>query len=135
MAYTDLMSDLANHLIENGVGTAIDTDIFIDFEPEQENFIAITETSGLASFSYSEAVTRTAQIKVMNSPLVSFETIWKIYNILLVDIEEEVQTTSGGRYFIIQALQPPSKLGRLNENGLQAYVFNILITSMVETEI
>lgn len=121
----DFLTDLASYLIENGIGSGIGEDIFLDYRPEKpDRVIVLTEYSGFRPQRKVDVVNRRVQILVRDKNYeYSKSLIWKIFN-LLNDPEKDEIFTPSGRWMITSPLQTPSRLN-IDDKNRSVYVYNL----------
>lgn len=85
--YNDLVLDLANLIIQQGLATELDKDIFCDYIPgEVDELVGIYELPGTATAMWTHTSVRGVVLMVRSrKPSLAREKIYKIFDVLQTD--------------------------------------------------
>lgn len=128
---TDMLLNIANYLIYQGIVQADGEDIFRDYIPDSpDQVVALQEYAGDGSLPQAQGAQRRFQVAVRASredPDWARRKAWSIYNVL--DVPEGIIDARGvglQLWGVMNAIQTPFKL-RVDDNARILYGFNMVI--------
>lgn len=123
----NLLLDIGQYLIENGIVTADGVDYFRDGLPEKpDNVVAAAEYPGLPTQPFDESCDRSVQIKVRNKSYEQARIKSNEIFALLDNPEERIYNLTPTRWCIGKAQQSPYKLS-VDKSGNTVFCFNMRI--------
>lgn len=126
----DLVSDIGEYLVSKGRATAIGTDLFLDYMPnEPDSAICITEYGTAGIPVAVSALSRRVQIFVRDIKASQAKRkVWEIFNDLDRPQDDRQFHLTPTRWTMAMAIQQPTPLGP-DKNSRFQYVFNVVFTT------
>jgi len=133
----ELVEDIAQYLVDNGLAQGLAQDVFLDCRPDQpDKVISLFDTGGYPAEIGLSDLKRTVQVSVRGTAEAggaadAKSAIWRLFNLL--ERPEARTHQMGSRRAIIRAMQPPMSIGP-DENGRPIWAFNLSIWTLHDEE-
>lgn len=123
----ELVRDIGQYLVAEGLAQAIGQDIYLNYSPDSpNNVIVLTEYSGQGFLGYGSLLRR-VQVLVRDVDYQqSRQKAWSIYNAFIK--EDQFIIHLPDRYLISSATQTPTPL-MVDDKERQTFVFNLSFTT------
>ncbi len=125
----DILQAIIDYLIDQGLATTKDVDIFKDYAPEDpDEIISIFEYNGSGVANYAEMSVRSIQVFVRAQT--SAEARTKIWGLYYSMFRENLYITLADQVCLISMRNTPYKVQK-DERGRVVFVFNCGITTSI----
>lgn len=130
---SDLLTDIADYLVAEGLATAKGTDIFKETLPDvPDAAIALFEYSGVPPNFPSQVVGRYFQVQTRDyDPDTAREKSWAIYRKLNPETENIPRAITQERWGLLRAQDTPAKL-KVDSNGRTIYFCNYAVITKID---